>query len=151
MDTPMPAGPVTVYWRPGCPYCASLRRGLRRIGLETEEVNIWDDPEAAATVRAFAAGNETVPTVIVGDTGLVNPSVAAVMEVVRTHAPDLLTGDDAGLGTKKRGAWAVAQWVLVAAVVTASLVADAVGNAGLSWVLDGVAVTVYLGFRTARR
>ena len=26
---------VTVYWRPGCPFCSSLRRGLRRAGLPT--------------------------------------------------------------------------------------------------------------------
>ncbi|MHB1487749.1 MAG: glutaredoxin domain-containing protein [Acidimicrobiales bacterium] len=151
MEASRPAGPVTVYWRPGCPYCARLRLGLRRIGLVTDEVNIWDNPEAAATVRAFAAGNETVPTVVVGNTGLVNPSVAAVMEVVRTHAPGLIAGDGAGSRTKRQGVLPVAQWVLVAAVVTASLISDAVGNAGLSWGLDGVAVTVYLGFRIARR
>ena len=45
---------VTVYWRPGCPFCGSLRRGLRRSGLTTQEIDIWSDPAAAAFVRLHA-------------------------------------------------------------------------------------------------
>jgi len=73
-----PTGTVTVYWRPGCPYCGSLRRGLRRAGVATEEVDIWSDPEARAFVRAHADGTETVPTVDVAGTVLVNPSARRV-------------------------------------------------------------------------
>ncbi len=72
---------VTVYWRRGCPYCASLRRGLRRAGLTTVDVDIWSDPEAAAFVRGHAGGNETVPTVDVAGTVLVNPPARRVVEV----------------------------------------------------------------------
>ena len=64
---------VTVYWRPGCGYCASLRRDLQRRGLDATWVNIWEDEEARAFVRSVARGNETVPTVVVGDVTLVNP------------------------------------------------------------------------------
>ena len=71
---------VTVYWRRGCPFCASLRRGLRRAGLPTTEVDIWADPTAAAFVRGHAGGNETVPTVDVAGTVLVNPSAHQVTE-----------------------------------------------------------------------
>jgi glutaredoxin-like protein len=70
--------PVTVYSRPGCPYCYLLRRGLRRRGVTFTEVDIWRDAEAAAAVRAVADGNETVPTVHVGGQWLVNPSAEAV-------------------------------------------------------------------------
>lgn len=80
---------VTVYWRPGCPFCMLLRRGLRRAGIATTEVNIWQDHEAAATVRSFADGNETVPTVVVGTTGLVNPTVSAVRHALADTAPAL--------------------------------------------------------------
>ena len=83
---------VTVYWRPGCPYCFGLRRGLRRAGLQVTEVNIWKDPEAAATVRALAGGNETVPTVVVAGAGMVNPRLSAVLDAVRAAAPELLAG-----------------------------------------------------------
>ena len=76
---PVTAAPsVTVYWRRGCPFCASLRRGLRRAGLPTTEVDIWADPAAAAFVRSHAGGDETVPTVDVAGTVLVNPSAHQV-------------------------------------------------------------------------
>ena len=70
---------ITVYWRPGCPFCTMLRRSLQRAGVRTTEVNIWKDEAAAAIVRHAANGNETVPTVEVGGTYLVNPSAKAVM------------------------------------------------------------------------
>ena len=72
---------VTVYWRPGCPFCLSLRAGLRRSRTPYRAVNIWSDPEAAAFVRSVANGNETVPTVTVGDTFLVNPSAGQVRQL----------------------------------------------------------------------
>ncbi len=75
--------PVTVYSRPGCPYCYLLRRGLHRRGIAFTEVNIWKDPDAAAAVRAVADGNETVPTVHVGGRWLVNPSPERVERLAR--------------------------------------------------------------------
>ncbi len=72
---------VTVYLRPGCPYCGLLRRGLKRAGVPTHEIDIWKDPEAAAYVRAHADGNETVPTVVVGDSVLVNPPARTVVSL----------------------------------------------------------------------
>ncbi len=75
-------GVPTVYWRPGCPWCARLRRGLAKAGVPTREVDIWQDPAAAAAVRAVATGSETVPTVVLGARALVNPSVAQVLELV---------------------------------------------------------------------
>ncbi len=50
-------------------------------GLEFTEVDIWQDPEAAAFVRSVANGNETVPTVSIGDVHLVNPSARQVAEL----------------------------------------------------------------------
>lgn len=70
----MPAE-VVVYTRPRCPYSFRLRRRLRRRGLPFREVNIFRDTAAAAAVRAAAGGDETVPTVHVGDRWLVNPTV----------------------------------------------------------------------------
>jgi inosine-uridine nucleoside N-ribohydrolase len=46
------------------------------------EVNIWQDPAAAAAVRAVADGNETVPTVEVGGRWLVNPRARQVRDLV---------------------------------------------------------------------
>ena len=69
---------VTMYWRPGCGFCAALKRNLDSRGISYEMRNIWDSPEDAAFVRSVARGNETVPTVVVGETALVNPSGDAV-------------------------------------------------------------------------
>ena len=87
---PSGGGKITVYWRPGCPFCSSLRSGLRRAGVTVREVNIWEDPAAAAFVRSVARGNETVPTVSVGSVNLVNPSAKKVLSVAATEAPGLL-------------------------------------------------------------
>jgi glutaredoxin len=101
---PLPEGlagdnPVTVLWRPGCPYCAMLLRGLERTGLVFDRVDIWEHPEAAAWVRTVADGNETVPTVRIAAPGaesgtdalaLVNPSPRAVLDAVARLVPDAL-------------------------------------------------------------
>jgi mycoredoxin len=84
---------ITFYWRPGCGFCMGLERGLSRIGVPLDKRNIWEDPDAAATVRSIANGNETVPTVVVGDTKMVNPSVAAVLDAVRDQVPHLEAAD----------------------------------------------------------
>ncbi len=109
-----PDGQVTVYTRPGCPFCTLLRAGLRRHDLTFVEVDIWQDPDAAAVVRSLADGNETVPTVVIGppgrdssttgtratDTGVwaaVNPSPDAVVKAAATHAPASLPAHRPGL------------------------------------------------------
>ncbi|MGB8859224.1 MAG: glutaredoxin domain-containing protein [Ilumatobacteraceae bacterium] len=83
-DEPVPLDDAhaVVYWRPGCPFCAMLRAGLRLRRVPFREVNIWHDPEAAAFVRSVARGNETVPTVTVGSVSLVNPSAHEVADLV---------------------------------------------------------------------
>jgi mycoredoxin len=73
---------VTMYWRPGCGFCAALKRNLDAKGITYEMRNIWDDPEAAAFVRSVARGNETVPTVVVGETSMVNPSIEEIEEAL---------------------------------------------------------------------
>lgn len=83
---------IEFYWRPGCPYCMALRGPLRRSGLPVREINICEDPQAAARVRSVANGNETVPTVFAGTHAMVNPSMGQVWAAVRDHAPDLAAG-----------------------------------------------------------
>ncbi|MFB7463650.1 glutaredoxin domain-containing protein [Streptomyces sp. NPDC056224] len=74
---------TTVYWRPGCLYCIKLRTRLRLARIPYRKVNIWRDPDAAAFVRSVADGNETVPTVVVGDRpAMVNPSLRRVRDAL---------------------------------------------------------------------
>jgi mycoredoxin len=91
-------GPAAVrfYWRPGCPFCFALRRGLRRVGLRLDEVDIWADPGAAAAVRGITGGDETVPTVVVAGHAMVNPSVRQVLAAVHRYAPHLAPAPGAG-------------------------------------------------------
>lgn len=78
---------IIVYTRPGCPFCTALRAGLRRHGLDFQEINIWEDSDAAAVVRSIASGNETVPTVVIGEWSAVNPSANEVLAAAGEHAP----------------------------------------------------------------
>lgn len=74
---------VTLYWRPGCPYCWRLRTRLKRAGVAVDEINIWEDPEGAAFVRSVTGGDETVPTVRIGEQSLVNPSPRQLLTLIR--------------------------------------------------------------------
>lgn len=85
--------PITVYMRPGCGFCRRLQAALESAGIAYAQVDIWEDPDAAAFVRSVAGGNETVPTVTVGGTTVVNPSAAEVAALAAGDAPD---GLDAG-------------------------------------------------------
>lgn len=84
------AGPLTVYWRPGCGFCSALIHGLERDEVAFERVDIWEDEEGAAFVRSVADGNETVPTVRVVDVALVNPSRAEVLRELQERASEHL-------------------------------------------------------------
>lgn len=77
---------IVMYARPGCPFCTMLRAELGSAGITYRERDIWQDPTAAALVRAAANGNETVPTVNIGDAWLVNPSVDEIQDVLRKAA-----------------------------------------------------------------
>lgn len=83
-------GPVVIHWRPGCGFCSALLTGVDEAGLEYESRNIWEDEEAAAFVRSVADGNETVPTVRVGDVAMVNPTTRQLLQAVAEHAPEAL-------------------------------------------------------------
>lgn len=87
---PPRAADVTVYWRPGCMFCSSLLRGLERTGLPFDRIDIWEDEDAAAFVRSVADGNETVPTVRIGELALVNPSTRDVLRAVADRDPQAL-------------------------------------------------------------
>lgn len=73
---------VTLYIRPGCTFSAVLRWQLRRLAVPLREFDIWDDRAAAGVVREITGGDETVPTVVVGTTTMVNPGVDEVRAVL---------------------------------------------------------------------
>ena len=72
-----PTRPI-VLWRPHCPFCRILFSGIERHGLDVETRNIWEDDDARALLNR-RIGSETVPSVLVGDEILVNPSITELM------------------------------------------------------------------------
>jgi len=78
MSTSDTTSAFTVYWRPGCGFCSMLFRQMERHGLDPVVVNIWED-DAARRFLKDAIGSETVPTVVVGERLMVNPSVDEVL------------------------------------------------------------------------
>ena len=83
----VPVDAVEFYWRPGCPFCAMLERDLNAAQIPLIKRNIWEDPAAAEFVRSVADGNETVPTVRIGRTAMVNPPASQVQQVLAEAAP----------------------------------------------------------------
>ena len=81
---------IDFYWRPGCPFCMNLERSLNQMELPLNKFNIWESPEAAAAVRSIADGNETVPTVVIGEAKMVNPSANQVLQAISNNAPELM-------------------------------------------------------------
>jgi mycoredoxin len=79
---------ITLYWRPGCGFCMGLRQGLDRLDVPYQAVNIWEDPDGAQAVRDANRGNELVPTVVVGQRTLSNPSPVQVLAAVHEQDPD---------------------------------------------------------------
>lgn len=81
---------IEFYWRPGCPFSGRLEQALDKAKVPMTKHNIWDDPAAAAFVRSVANGNETVPTVTVGERSYVNPSPQELAKALAEDAPHLI-------------------------------------------------------------
>ena len=80
MSTTTPAeGTITMYSTTWCGYCRRLKTQLDSAGIGYTEVNIEQDPQAAAFVEQVNGGNQTVPTVVFPDgSAATNPSLAEV-------------------------------------------------------------------------
>lgn len=81
MSTPTAAAPVTMYSTTWCGYCRRLKTQMDSEGIAYVEVNIEEDPAAAAFVEQANGGNQTVPTLLFQDgSTATNPSLKEVRE-----------------------------------------------------------------------
>ena len=72
---------VTMYSTTWCGYCMRLKAQMGREGIEFVEVDIEQDPEAAAFVESVNGGNQTVPTLLYPDgSAATNPSIGQVKD-----------------------------------------------------------------------
>ncbi len=75
------AGTVTMYSTTWCGYCRRLKTQLDSAGIAYTEVDIEQQPDAAAFVEQVNGGNQTVPTVLFPDgSAATNPSLVQVRE-----------------------------------------------------------------------
>ena len=73
------AGTITMYSTTWCGYCRRLKSQLDSAGIGYTEVNIEEQPDAAAFVEQVNGGNQTVPTIVFPDgSAATNPSLADV-------------------------------------------------------------------------
>jgi len=73
------AGTITMYSTSWCGYCRRLKAQLDSVGISYTEVNIEEQPDAAAFVELVNGGNQTVPTIVFPDgSAATNPSLADV-------------------------------------------------------------------------
>jgi mycoredoxin len=71
---------LTVYRRDYCGYCMRLERALRKAEVPYERRDIHQDPAAAEFVRSVNNGDETVPTVVLGNGDVrTNPDPAKLL------------------------------------------------------------------------
>ena len=69
------SGRLTMYTTTFCGDCAMAKAALDGAGVDYEEIDIDDDPAAAATVLAINGGYRSVPTILLPDGRvLVEPS-----------------------------------------------------------------------------
>ena len=55
-------GRLTMYTTTWCGYCVRLKQGLKRAGVDFDEINIEHDPNAEEFVLSVNGGMATVPT-----------------------------------------------------------------------------------------
>ncbi len=135
---------VEVFWRPGCGYCSAMRTALGAAGVDATWHNIWEDPDAASFVRSVARGNETVPTVRVGEDVMVAPRPRLVIDRLVDTDPALVSDP------RRWPPLRIAQWITLAVMLVAANSVARTGHGALSLVIDAAAVAAYLGFRHLR-
>ena len=59
---------VTIYTKPGCPYCAAAKDDLQRRGVGYTEHNVKADKAALQEMLDRNGGRRQVPTIVEGGT-----------------------------------------------------------------------------------
>lgn len=56
--------PLTIYTKPGCPYCAAAKEDLQSRGVDYEEIDVYATPGAREKVAALTGGQQVVPVLV---------------------------------------------------------------------------------------
>lgn len=83
--------PIRMYASPRCEDSAIARDRLRALGIPFEEVNVDEEPEAAAYVERLNNGFRSTPTIVFGNEVLVvvEPTVEDLDDALRRAGYDI--------------------------------------------------------------
>ena len=56
--------PVTIYTKPGCPYCAAAKSDMIAHGIEFEEIDVYTTPGAQDKLAELTCGQLVVPVIV---------------------------------------------------------------------------------------
>jgi glutaredoxin 3 len=55
---------VTMYVKPGCPYCAAAREHYQKKNIPFDEIDVIDNPAAQKKLLALSKGERIVPVIV---------------------------------------------------------------------------------------
>ena len=59
--------PVTLYTKPGCPYCMAARNDLVARGVEYQEIDVTSTPGGEEQLAELTLGTMLVPVIVAED------------------------------------------------------------------------------------
>jgi mycoredoxin len=78
---------IVVYTTSWCPDCIRSKRVLRRLGVEFEEINIDEVPGSEQRMKDLNGGSDRVPTLVIGETVLIEPSEDSLIAALKLSHP----------------------------------------------------------------
>ncbi len=55
---------VTIYTKPGCPYCAAAKEHYKKLGVAYNEIDVYDVAGAKQKAVELAGGRAIVPVIV---------------------------------------------------------------------------------------
>lgn len=58
---------VTIYTKPGCPYCAAAKQDLEERGVKYQEISTDSNPQVLEEIQRLSKGSNIVPVIVTGE------------------------------------------------------------------------------------
>jgi len=58
---------VTIYTKPGCPYCAAAKKDMEERGVKYQEISTDSNPQVLEEIRRLSKGSNIVPIMVTGE------------------------------------------------------------------------------------